>query len=575
MSIELKQVPLRDIKPDPKQPRKHFDQTAIDELAENIAQHDVLQPILLRPSGKGYMIVFGERRYRACLKAGKETIPATIKQMSDTDALEIQLMENLQRENPHPMEEAVAFKAYLELKQYTMEEIAAKLGKKVYYIRQRIKLNELIDKWQKLFFQNSLMITDALKIAQLPADAQQELYDDEVNEVLMQRPHYKVHFNGYEFDKYRGDLENAKFDTTDKKLHEKVGSCTACKFNTAYATLFVDDTKARCTNIGCFKTKQKLAFDKKLQDAKQDPTIVLLKSNHTEENSKLVKELQKKDVPVVKSGKDCVVIHKPERPDYQEFLNDNDMMDYSDEEMQAAYQKELTNYDEQLKDYQKKIDTGKYQKAFIIDGYESGETVFVELKKTELEAQLANDPNAAINQEIERIKQTEEQYLENDAIAVHKKIKDHLVNFQPFVTNNFQLNRYEVMALVVMLYDYSSPDVFSRQFKIDRGNKLDLFTKLMAMPPELSVLLMNTFLRAVLIQRMASKDSKDSPLTSGTAAAIKQIADHYFPDMVNQIFEEQNKVAVKRSATANKKIEELKQQLDTARMNKKKVKPVK
>lgn len=573
MSTELKKVPLRDIKPDPKQPRKHFDQTAIDELAANIAQHDVLQPILLRPSGKGYMIVFGERRYRACLKAGKETIPATIKEMSDTDALEIQLMENLQRENPHPMEEAVAFKTYLELKQYTMEEIAAKLGKKVYYIRQRIKLNELTDKWQKLFFQNSLMITDALKIAQLPADAQQELYDDEVNETLMQRPHYKVHFNGWEFDKYKGDLTDAKFDTADKNLYAKAGACTTCSFNTGYATLFADETEKRCTNIGCYKTKEKLSFDLKLKEAQQDATVVLLRNRNSEEKSKVVQELQKSEFPVAKAGKDCDIIDLPERPDFQEFVDDNDVFDYSDEEMQEAFNKELIKYDENLKEYHKKIATGKYQKAFIVDGSDAGKTVYVELNKNELNKQLAQDPNAAINQEIERIKEAEERFIETDAIAIHKKIKDHLIGFQPFLTNGFSLGKAELIALVVMLYDFSSPDVFSKHFKVERGNKLELFKKLTTIAPEQSLVLINTFLRAVIAQRMASKDSKDSPLTSGTAAAVKNIADQYFPDIVNQIFEEQNTVSIKRSATANKKIEQLKQQLDTARVkNKKQVK---
>mgnify|MGYP003226132171 CR=1 FL=1 len=121
---------LAEIEPDKNQPRKAFDDTALSELAASITEHGVLQPIVVRPSpAGGYIIVAGERRWRAARLAGLTEIPALIKDISDTQAMEIALIENLQREDLDPVEEALGYRQLMERCSYTQEAAAARLSK--------------------------------------------------------------------------------------------------------------------------------------------------------------------------------------------------------------------------------------------------------------------------------------------------------------------------------------------------------------------------------------------------------------------------------------------------------------
>ena len=109
-SDEVKDILLNEIRVNPYQPRKTFDEKALNELAESIKEHGVFQPIIVKKSIKGYEIVAGERRYRASKIAGKTTIPAIIREFTDEEMMEIAILENLQRENLNAIEEAEAYK---------------------------------------------------------------------------------------------------------------------------------------------------------------------------------------------------------------------------------------------------------------------------------------------------------------------------------------------------------------------------------------------------------------------------------------------------------------------------------
>src|ERR1043166_8164087 len=103
-------VPLSAIQPNPQQPRRNFPEAAIDELAESIRQNGILHPLLLRRAGNTYELIAGERRYRAARKLGIEYVPATVRDATDAEMLEMALIENLQREDPNPLEEARAYR---------------------------------------------------------------------------------------------------------------------------------------------------------------------------------------------------------------------------------------------------------------------------------------------------------------------------------------------------------------------------------------------------------------------------------------------------------------------------------
>jgi ParB family chromosome partitioning protein len=125
----LAEIGIDSISPNPYQPRSSIDDSAIDELAESIKRHGVIQPIVVRPSGDGYQIVVGERRWLAAKRAGLESIPARIVSASDEDMMVLALVENMQREDLNPMEQARAYRELSERFGMSQEEIARAVGK--------------------------------------------------------------------------------------------------------------------------------------------------------------------------------------------------------------------------------------------------------------------------------------------------------------------------------------------------------------------------------------------------------------------------------------------------------------
>ena len=138
------ELPINEIIPNRDQPRKTFDEAALEELAESIKQHGVLQPLLVRPipSG-GYQLVAGERRWRACRMAGLNKVPVVIKELTDTETMEIAIIENLQREDLSPIEEAEGLQALIDKCGYTQEEVAASVGKSRPAIANSLRLLRL------------------------------------------------------------------------------------------------------------------------------------------------------------------------------------------------------------------------------------------------------------------------------------------------------------------------------------------------------------------------------------------------------------------------------------------------
>lgn len=137
-------LPLEEIVPNKEQPRKTFDETALEELAESIRQHGVLQPLLVRPlPGGGYQLVAGERRYRASRIAGLREVPVVIRELSDVETMEIAIIENLQREDLNPIEEAEGLQALIDRCGFTQDQVAASVGKSRPAIANSLRLLKL------------------------------------------------------------------------------------------------------------------------------------------------------------------------------------------------------------------------------------------------------------------------------------------------------------------------------------------------------------------------------------------------------------------------------------------------
>ena len=171
---DIIQIPVGEIRPNPFQPRRSFDQEALDELATSIKNYGVFQPIIVKKSIKGYDLVAGERRLRASKLAGMETIPAIVKDFSDDEMREIALLENLQRENLTSIELAWAYKGIIDSLHIRQEDLAAKIGKSRSHVTNTLGLLRLPDDVQGMVLDNKLSMGHARVLSKMEDNAKVE-----------------------------------------------------------------------------------------------------------------------------------------------------------------------------------------------------------------------------------------------------------------------------------------------------------------------------------------------------------------------------------------------------------------
>ena len=180
-NAKIETLPLREIEPDPDQPRKTFDDETLAELASSIAEHGLIQPIAVRPKvSGGYLIVAGERRWRACRMAGLDEVPVIIKEVTDEQAAALALIENLQREDLDPIEVAQGCRQLIEKYGLTQEVAAKRLGKSRSAVANTMRLLTLPDSVQKQVRKGEISTGHAKVLLGLPSA---QLMTDAANEV--------------------------------------------------------------------------------------------------------------------------------------------------------------------------------------------------------------------------------------------------------------------------------------------------------------------------------------------------------------------------------------------------------
>ena len=164
---EIREIPINKLRVNPYQPRKTFNQESLQELAESIKEHGVIQPIIVKKSIKDYEIVAGERRFRASRLAGKETIPAIVKNFTDEQMMEISVLENLQRENLNSIEEALAYETLMKNLNLTQEQLSKRVGKSRSYITNILGLLTLPEEVKELVKQEKITTSHARTLSKL------------------------------------------------------------------------------------------------------------------------------------------------------------------------------------------------------------------------------------------------------------------------------------------------------------------------------------------------------------------------------------------------------------------------
>ncbi len=207
---DIKNIKIRDIEPNKKQPRKNFDKEKLEILSESIKNHGLVQPILVRKNSTGtYMIIAGERRWRAAKMAGIKEIPCIVKDFDEAEIMEIALIENLQRENLNPMEEAEGYKNLMDAFDLTQEEVAERVGKSRSAVANSLRLNNLCDAVKKMVIDGKLSQGHARAILSVSEpDKQTEIANMVIEKGL----------NVRQIEKYVSELGKTKSKKTPKKV---------------------------------------------------------------------------------------------------------------------------------------------------------------------------------------------------------------------------------------------------------------------------------------------------------------------------------------------------------------------
>ncbi len=266
----LQKIEIKKIQPSKFNPRKSFNETELQEMATSITNVGLINPITVRSVNSHYEIVAGEKRFKACKLAGLNEITAIIKEITDDEILEIQIIENLQRSDIHPLDEAEGFKKLIDSKKYTPETIADKVGKSIKYIYDRLRLNELIPEVRKYFLDNSLTVGHSLLLCKLQKNDQKKAIE-----------HLSKENNGKYFGTVNElrhwidhrillDLNKAVFKKDESGLNKKAGTCIQCPKRTGFNTMLFDDIdkKDYCTDPTCYNSKLDAHIKNKTEEFK-------------------------------------------------------------------------------------------------------------------------------------------------------------------------------------------------------------------------------------------------------------------------------------------------------------------
>jgi len=578
--LKITHIPLVDIQASIFNPRKHFDEASIIELADSIKAKGVLQPILVRPimgTNTRYEIIAGERRFRACKHLQLTdlhsfmTIPAIIRDLDDEAALEIMIIENLQRKDIHPMEEAAGFMNLSRIKSMDVKEIGARVGKSASYVAQRMKLCDLIEPIQKTFYEGRILVKDAMTLSTLKPEDQKDLFEEEMAHLDADEMY---HLGTWDLRKYQHALMSAPFDIKDPHLKKDAGACTVCPHNTAFNTLLFPDMEQNpiCQNSQCFKQKCNLSFDRELINAQEDPGVVLITGQYSHTADKDTMKIMKSVEGVLVSSQ-YVEISTPEYPVREDYDGNNE----TPEEDEDEFIQDLSTYRDEMQKLDSKISTGGYLKAFNIGGHKKGTYTWIKptkaAKATAVKSSEAaangSESAAEIKFEIDRIKQREKRAIELDNVKIWAeiyKLFDPEAVCRNSTDNN--LSTIEVNAIAHALENklsYTRRDLFRETFGFTEPPKK---SKRSEDHTDYSGARVVDMLRFFMLDTLPPAAIYSS--IHGDSAIMMLVAQQYYPDSVESICTTQADKATKRATSVEKRIKALQDKIKSLKKEVKK-----
>lgn len=357
--------------------RKTFNDASLQELAESIREVGVLQAIAVRPRTEGgYEIIYGERRYRASLLAGAKTIKAAVyNNVTDDEAEDMSLSENLQREQVRPTEEARAFKRLLEKGRYDIYSLAGRFGRSEKYIYTRLKLNELYAPIGELLDNETITISVAEEISTYEPNIQKDVYEKHLKEGNGEDwTGYTLNLFKRYFEKYyTTDLEQYKFDKTE---------CKACVHNAANYNLFAEHNGCgHCTNRKCLEAKNAAHVAKETEKLlKSDPKLVVARPYYGSRNDMALQKLDKKGHEIKELDYNVSAREFPKAPEAPKKERFTEPKEY--EQAVETFERRNEEYARKVEELGRMKEEGRI-KTYVRVGQTEPELCYVEIKRKE------------------------------------------------------------------------------------------------------------------------------------------------------------------------------------------------
>ena len=357
--------------------RKTFNDASLQELAESIREVGVLQAIAVRPRTEGgYEIIYGERRYRASLLAGAKTIKGTVyNNITDDEAEDMSLSENLQREQVRPTEEARAFKRLLEKGRYDIYSLAGRFGRSEKYIYTRLKLNELYSPIGELLDNETITISVAEEISTYEPNIQKDVYEKHLKEGNGEDwTGYTLNLFKRYFEKYyTTDLEQYKFDKTE---------CKACVHNAANYNLFAEHNGCgHCTNRKCLEAKNAVHVAKETEKLlKSDPKLVVARPYYGSRNDMALQKLDKKGHEIKELDYNVSAREFPKAPEAPKKEQFTQAKEY--EQAVEIFERRNEEYARKVEELGRMKEEGRI-KTYVKVGQTEPELCYVEINKKE------------------------------------------------------------------------------------------------------------------------------------------------------------------------------------------------
>ena len=515
---DLKNIPIEAIDFSPLNYRKFFSEAALNDFAIELAVHGIISPLTLRlmPTGR-YELVAGERRLRAAQIAGLKEVPAIIKALTDAQVIELQLAENIQRENPHPMNEAQGI-GQMQQTYKTVEKIAARLGKSKTFVYSRIRLLALIVPIQEMFFADVIDMQEAFDIAALSAESQQEFFEQYCTD-WKDEEDFSISNLRYALSRFKYDLKNAPFDTKDKKLVPEMGACTNCPFNSAtLKSLFPElAEQAICTKKDCYQSKCNIHLTQLFTNAFEthQPQAIIYNWALSESLQQLLAAIPGTDALPRYGKNEISIIVAPSLPDKTDFTNDgfaydDDEEDFEDDESfneteempgfdEAGYNAAIYEYEADLEEYNRLIEKGELLKGLLVSETKAQMVMFsldapkqsnnsktVTAKEVQEAIKAGSVTTDLLQAEIDRINSREKRAKELDLEKVQLNIHSAFMASIAEIDNVTALTSADLIAARMLVYqslDWSARNavdkvLFSETAVNEQDEKLPLYNVL-------------------------------------------------------------------------------------------------